>query len=80
MISVRQWPVNSSWEAVRHLAERRGDLSTERLPVDHELAAAAVRALIWLDLDKRREGERNCSLLPSPGVLEAFNETFAAPR
>ena len=42
----RQWPVNSSWEAVRHLAERRGDLSTERLPVDHELAAAAVRALI----------------------------------
>jgi len=42
----RQWPVNSSWEAVRHLAERRGDLSAKRLPVDHELAATAVRALI----------------------------------
>ncbi len=42
----RQWAINSSWETVRHLAERRGDLSAERLPVDHELAAAAVRALI----------------------------------
>ena len=42
----RQWAVNSSWEAVRHLAERRGGLSAERLPVDHELAAAAVRTLI----------------------------------
>jgi pyrrolidone-carboxylate peptidase len=42
----RQWPVNSSWEAVRHLAGRRRDLSAERLPVDHALAAAAVRALI----------------------------------
>ena len=46
--------------------------SARRLP--------AVRALIWLDLDKRREGERNWSLLSSPGVLEAFNDTFAAPR
>jgi pyroglutamyl-peptidase len=44
--SNRQWPVNSSWEAVSHLAGRRGDLLAERLPVDHELAAAAVRALI----------------------------------
>ena len=42
----RQWPVNSSWEAVRHLAEQRDDLRAERLPVDHALAAAAVRALI----------------------------------
>jgi pyroglutamyl-peptidase len=42
----RQWAVNSSWEAVRHLAEHRGDLLAERLPVDHELAAKAARALI----------------------------------
>jgi pyrrolidone-carboxylate peptidase len=42
----RQWPVNSSWEAVSHLAQQRGDLVAERLPVDHELAAAAIRALI----------------------------------
>ena len=42
----RQWPVNSSWEAVRHLVERRSDLTARRLPVDHELAAAAIRALI----------------------------------
>jgi hypothetical protein len=39
-----------------------------------------VRAVIWFDLDKRREGERNWSLLSSPGVLEAFNESFAEGR
>ena len=42
----RQWSVNSSWEAVRHLAERRGGLRAERLPVDHALAAEAICALI----------------------------------
>jgi len=42
----RQWPVNSSWEAVRHLAARRDELSVERLPVDHELAAAMIGKLI----------------------------------
>jgi pyrrolidone-carboxylate peptidase len=41
-----EWPVNSSWEAVRHLAARRGDLTAKRLPVDHERAAGAVRAVI----------------------------------
>ncbi|MHA1530126.1 MAG: pyroglutamyl-peptidase I family protein [Alphaproteobacteria bacterium] len=42
----RQWAVNSSWEAVCHLAARRSDLSAGRLPVDHELAAEAVGKLI----------------------------------
>ena len=42
----RQWPVNSSWEAVSYLAQRRDDLVARRLPVDHELAAGTVRALI----------------------------------
>ena len=42
----RHWPVNSSWEAVRHLAGRRSDLSAQCLPVDHEHAAVAVRGLI----------------------------------
>jgi pyrrolidone-carboxylate peptidase len=42
----RQWTVNSSWEAVRHLAEVRPDISVRLLPVDHRLAAAEVQALI----------------------------------
>jgi len=41
-----EWPVNSSWEAVRHLAARRGDLVARLLPVDHERAAEAVSAVI----------------------------------
>jgi hypothetical protein len=39
-----------------------------------------VRAVIWFDLDKRREGERNWSLVSSPGVLQAFSEAFATRR
>jgi pyroglutamyl-peptidase len=42
----RQWPVNSSWEAVRHLATRRRGVVAERLPVDHSQAAEAVRELV----------------------------------
>ena len=41
-----EWPVNSSWEAVRTLAEKQRGVVAQRLPVDHELAAAVVRALI----------------------------------
>ena len=40
------WPVNSSWEAVRHLAARRRGVVAERLPVDHVRAAEAIRELV----------------------------------
>jgi pyroglutamyl-peptidase len=39
------WTVNSSWEAVAHLAGCRRGLTAVRLPVDHLLAATQVRAL-----------------------------------
>ncbi len=39
-----------------------------------------VRAVIWFNLDKRREGEQNWRIDSSPESLAAFNETFAAPR
>lgn len=41
-----RWTVNSSWEAVRHLAGRHRGLETACLPVDHVAAAAAVRELV----------------------------------
>jgi pyroglutamyl-peptidase len=42
----RHWTVNSSWEAVAHLAARRPGVEAARLPVDHRRAAGAIRALI----------------------------------
>ncbi len=39
-----------------------------------------VRAVVWFNLDKRREGELNFRLDSSVGALRAFNDTFAAPR
>jgi len=42
----RHWAVNSSWEAVAHLAGRRRGVEAARLPVDHHQAATAIRALI----------------------------------
>jgi len=38
-----------------------------------------VRAAVWFNLDKRREGEQNWRIDTSPEALAAFNETFAAP-
>jgi mannan endo-1,4-beta-mannosidase len=40
----------------------------------------AVDGAIWFDLDKRREGEPNWRIDAEPDALQAFNETFAAPR
>jgi pyroglutamyl-peptidase len=42
----RDWAVNSSWEAVAHLATRRRGLRVARLPVDHGRAAAGIAELI----------------------------------
>lgn len=39
-----------------------------------------LKALVWFNLDKRREGELNFRIDSSPASLQAFNETFAAPR
>jgi len=39
-----------------------------------------VRAAIWFNFDKRREGEQNWRIDASPESLAAFNETFATPR
>ena len=39
----------------------------------------AVRAVVWFNLDKRREGELNFRVDTSAAALEAFNETFAKP-
>jgi hypothetical protein len=39
-----------------------------------------LRAVIWFNLDKRREGELDWRVNSSPAALEAFNQTFAAPR
>jgi hypothetical protein len=36
-----------------------------------------VRAVVWFNLDKRREGELNFRLDSSESSLKAFNETFA---
>lgn len=41
-----QWTVNSSWEAVRHLAGRRRGVRVECLPVAHIAAAEAIQELI----------------------------------
>lgn len=39
----------------------------------------AVRAVVWFNFDKRREGELNFRVDSSPAALKAFNETFARP-
>ncbi len=39
-----------------------------------------IKATVWFNLDKRREGEQNWRLDSSEASLAAFNETFAAPR
>lgn len=38
-----------------------------------------VRAVVWFNFDKRPEGELNFRLDSSPGALQAFKQTFAAP-
>jgi len=47
---------------------------------DYLATRPEVRVVVWFDLDKRREGEPDWRIGSSPGSLEAFNETFAAPR
>ncbi|MFQ5748761.1 MAG: glycoside hydrolase family 26 protein, partial [Planctomycetota bacterium] len=47
---------------------------------DYLATRPEVRAVVWFDLDKRREGEPDWRIGSSPGSLEAFNETFAAPH
>ena len=39
-----------------------------------------VRAIVWFNYDKRREGEPNFRIDATPKSLKAFNETFAAVR
>lgn len=39
-----------------------------------------VKAVIWFNYDKRREGEHNWRIDATAGSLRAFNETFAAKR
>ncbi len=38
----RDWPVNSSWQAVSRLAGRRRGIEARLLPVDHESAASCI--------------------------------------
>ncbi|MEM9044738.1 MAG: hypothetical protein AAGC81_08570, partial [Pseudomonadota bacterium] len=40
-----RWQVNSSWEAVSGLSATR-NLHVHKLPVDHQLAASKIKALI----------------------------------
>ncbi|MCH8146917.1 MAG: hypothetical protein IH987_02855 [Planctomycetes bacterium] len=39
-----------------------------------------VRAAVWFNYDKRREGEPNFRIDATPASLKAFNETFAAGK
>ena len=39
-----------------------------------------VRAAVWFNYDKRREGEPNFRIDVTPGSLRAFNQTFAAGK
>ena len=39
-----------------------------------------VKAAVWFNYDKRREGEPNWRVDVTPESLRAFNETFAKPR
>ena len=48
---------------------------TYRAVADHP----QIKALIWFNYDKRREGEPNWRIDSPPKALEAFNQTFAAP-
>jgi len=42
----RHWEVNSSWQAVAHLAARQRGVTAVCLPVDHVRAAQAVRDMV----------------------------------
>ncbi len=44
------------------------------------LARPAIKAVVWFNYDKGREGEHNWRIDSSPESLRAFNETFAQPR
>ena len=69
----RDWPVNSSWEGVRLVAGRRGDVLAARLPVEHGRAAAELRVLV----EDRRPG---AVLLVGLAAGSAFRlETLARP-
>ena len=39
-----------------------------------------IDAVVWFNLDTRNRGEPNFAIDALPGSLEAFNQTFAAPR
>ena len=39
-----------------------------------------VQAVIWFNLDKRKENEPNWRLELDDGSLQAFNQTFAKPQ
>ncbi len=39
-----------------------------------------IKAVVWFNLDKRREGELDFRIDTSPESLQAFNETFARKR
>lgn len=39
-----------------------------------------VRAVVWFNLNKQREGEQNWRIDSSPESLAAFNDTFASPH
>ncbi|HUF57010.1 MAG TPA: hypothetical protein VMM55_10675 [Thermohalobaculum sp.] len=70
----RDWPVNSSWEGVRLVARRRGDVLAARLPVEHGRAAVELRALIG-------ESRPGIVLLVGLAAGTAFRlETLARPR
>ena len=43
------------------------------------LVRPSIKAVVWFNYDKRREGEHNWRLDSSPDALRAFNETFASP-
>ena len=38
-----------------------------------------IKAAVWFNLDKRREGEPDWRIDVTPESLQAFNETFAKP-
>ncbi|MEE9295815.1 MAG: glycosyl hydrolase [Phycisphaerae bacterium] len=44
------------------------------------LARPHVRAAVWFNFDKRREGEPNWRVDTEPDSLRVFNATFAAPQ
>jgi len=46
----------------------------------HLQGCPQVKAVVWFNYDKRREGEPNWRIDVTPESLAAFNETFARPR